>query len=675
MMTGRSIPFPPRTPRGRRSLSGTGVGLLAILLLPAPYANTAEVFDLRNGVRTWLFGGGFGGSPPTGDAYGWAMAFGDIDADGYTDVLSSSANSEGPNDENAAPESDVYLIFGRPRADIDSVYAVDVPGVADIVFYRGGFSMACGDVDSDGYDDVVLAEVFARDGIYIVFGGPRDQLRTVYNFKADRPDYTPPDVHVVGSTWPLGGAVIDVLNAGYDHASRTLVAGDINDDGFDDIVFGNYFASDPPGGPTIGAAYIVFGRSRAEFPSVIDVDYASALPHPDVIIWGECCEQYPFTLAIGDLDGDGVDDLLASVTRGSGEDNIYPLIGEIHGWWGKRDWKPVYATQIEEFDFALHGGGKYNLGYRLATGDLDGDGRDDLIVGSPSGDGNVRPPDRLGMGEYRVLFGRPRALWPRWGDAVDMTDVLILGAQSGEAFSSNGPQEWGIAFSLATGNRDGDAYDDLLIGAGHGQRPLDQVPEFTGKAYLLRGRRRGAWQPFIDLRDGYDLVVYGAEYSPEAGFYDSDLLGFVTGMADLDGNGKDEMFIAAPFADGPNNSISDCGEIYVIYDSDTGAATGQGSSGPPLARAALLPNHPNPFANSTFFRLRAPRGESVSLTVYDVLGREVARPLVSEQMEREETDVPWTAYDVNGRPLPSGVYFVKLRAGTESHSRKVMLVR
>jgi hypothetical protein len=644
--------------------------------------HATEAIDLRAGARTWLYGGGFGQGTTAGDFYGWAMAFGDIDGDGFTDFLSSSANSEGQGDLFGR-EYDVYLIFGRPRAEIDSVYAVDTPAGVDIVFHRGGFAMACADIDNDRYDDVILA----NNEVYVIFGAPRGELDTVYDFNERYPDqtpnpgYTPPDIHVVGSI-RLGGAVHDILNFGYDAVARTLVSGDVNGDGFDDIVVGNHEACDPPGTCVDGAAYIIFGRPRDQFPSIIDVDYRTSLAHPDVQILGDTNDGYPFNLALGDLDGDGVDDLLASAS-GAGENNTTPGLGEIHGWWGKGAWRPLYDTQVDDFDFALQGSpgidgmGGYGLGYRMETGDLDGDGRDDLIVGSDRGYVAILPEERRVMGEYRILFGRPRALWPKWGSAVDMTDVLVLGANTGDVLVD--ALQWGICFFFTTGNRDADGFDDLFVGAGQAYRPNDPNPTRAGGAYWIRGRARSQWDALIDLRDEYDMTVYGVDGCDGVGncggtgFRGYDLLGFVTAMGDIDGNGRDELFVAAPFADGPDNSIPECGEIYVIYDSDAGTPTS--STQPPSARATLLPNYPNPFTASTTFRVQAPRGESISLTVYDALGREVARPLAGAPMTDDEMEFLWTALDQDGRTLPSGVYFVKLRAGNESHARKVLLVR
>lgn len=641
------------------------MGLILALVVFAPPAYGSSFVDLRSGSRTVFYG-------EPANFYGWAMAFGDVNGDGATDFLSSSAKSQGA-DDLFEYENDVYLIFGRPRAEIDSVYAVGSPGETDIIFHRGGFAMACADIDHDGYDDVVLA----NNQVYIVYGAPRDQMRAVYDFNpsypngAPNPNYTGPDIHVVGST-KLGGAVITTLGFDYDTVLRSLATGDLNGDGFSDVVLGNHVACEPPGACLDGAAYVIFGRPRSELPPVLDVNYASALPHPDVLILGDTNDHYAANLAIGDLDGDGIDDLLTSAWAG-GENNTAPGIGEVHGWWGKNNWKPVYDTQIDDFDFALQGtagssaGGPYQVGYRMDIADVDGDGKGDLLLGTLDGYRAERPSDRNAMAEYRVIFGRPRGLWSKWNKAVDMTDVLILGANSGDGLVDTALQ-WGICFSFSTGNVDNDQFEDILVGAGHARREDGTRP---GGGYLIHGRPRGQWEPFIDLRNDYDLLIEGADFAATGG-YVYDLAGFCTAMGDLDGNGRDELFIAAPFADGPNNSIPDCGEIYVIYD-DIAAPTS--TLAPPFARAALLPNFPNPFNASTTFRIAAPRGANITLTIYDALGREVARPIVHSTMAGNEQELAWNAVDASGHGLPSGVYFAKLRAGNETHARKVLLVR
>ncbi len=89
----------------------------------------------------------------------------------------------------------------------------------------------------------------------------------------------------------------------------------------------------------------------------------------------------------------------------------------------------------------------------------------------------------------------------------------------------------------------------------------------------------------------------------------------------------------------------------------------------PALRLTLYQNYPNPFKPETTIRFDLPEAMSVELTVYDVGGREVAT-IVSKHKEAGVHNVPFRA---NG--LASGVYFYKLKAGSKTLSRKMILLR
>lgn len=644
--------------------------VIAGLSALGPVASRASsVIDLRDGARTTFYGGRYTGTPPVGDFYGWAITFGDIDGDGYQDFISSSTNSEGPDDLHTDREHDVYVFFGRPRAEIDSLYAIDDPGVADIVIYRGGLALACADLDNDGYDDLVLAE----EGGYVIFGAPRDQLRRVYDLDETFIGYTPPDVRILGS-YDLGGGIKQEYPLSDFGVILALLTSDLNSDGFADIVIGDWQAN--TGRRAGGAVFIIFGRTRNTFPTVIDTDLSTSVPHPDVTIVGKSFDQYPFHMTVGDFDGDNIDDLVTLTVWGTGDEAILHSAGEIHGFFGTRDWSPVYDLQLGESDFSFLGVPNHILSnsYRLAAGDLDGDGRDDLITGftvTQAGEG------RNTGGEYRIFFGRPRGMWPRWGPVDKYTDVFIIGANSHDVNNSGTPADWRYPLSIATGNHDDDRYRDLVIGAGYGHGPPDCCNGFgyraAGEAYVLHGRPRGLWAPFLDLREDYDCLYYGADAVPSPGFQ-FDLLGMTTAFGDVDGDGIDELFLSAIHGDGPNNFSSDVGEVYIFFGPDS-TVVGAAPIRTAHARSVLFPNFPNPFRGTTSLRFSAPRDEMVSLTVYNARGSVVARPLMPERNASEQRVVDWRAIDDRGSPLASGVFFVRLRAGSETHAQKILLIR
>ena len=83
----------------------------------------------------------------------------------------------------------------------------------------------------------------------------------------------------------------------------------------------------------------------------------------------------------------------------------------------------------------------------------------------------------------------------------------------------------------------------------------------------------------------------------------------------------------------------------------------------------LAQNYPNPFNPSTTIKYELPKASHVSLTVYDVLGRQVS-VLVNEKRDAGSYEVKF-----NGSNLASGVYFYRLQAGSYVDTKKLLLLR
>lgn len=89
---------------------------------------------------------------------------------------------------------------------------------------------------------------------------------------------------------------------------------------------------------------------------------------------------------------------------------------------------------------------------------------------------------------------------------------------------------------------------------------------------------------------------------------------------------------------------------------------------------ALGQNYPNPFNPETKITFALPSASEVTLTIYNVLGREV-RTLVASTLEAGQHTVTWDSRDNAGAVTASGVYFYRLDAGTYSTTRKMMLLK
>jgi immune inhibitor A len=95
---------------------------------------------------------------------------------------------------------------------------------------------------------------------------------------------------------------------------------------------------------------------------------------------------------------------------------------------------------------------------------------------------------------------------------------------------------------------------------------------------------------------------------------------------------------------------------------------------PVLPFLALEQNYPNPFNPSTTFRYNVPTAGEVTVTIYDILGRPIARPVAGYHQAGSYT-ATWQGVTLDGATAPSGIYFYRLNSGEETAVRTMMLVK
>lgn len=338
-----------------------------------------------------------------------------------------------------------------------------------------------------------------------------------------------------------------------------VFAEDINGDGLKDIIV-SATASDGPDQSEIncGAIYVVFGKdplpASAQITTVADLTIYGA----EHGIWGIEGDEAGYALASADLNNDGLNDIIISSLYADGPDNTRPNSGEVYVIYGRYDYPEDMDLSVDA-DITIYGaegGDPENTtdpddpdegdiaGFSLATGDLNNDGRNDLIIGAVTGDGpqNTRPHS----GETYIIWGDENL--PSVIDLANNADVTTI--WGGEAGDYSG-------FVLFVKDLNGDNIDDLLVGAIGADGPSNSR-ESSGEVYCINGR--DFFPSIIDLATDADATIYGAE----AGDQGFNPVNYVN-SADVNGDGLPDLIIGAPFADGEMNEKVDSGETYIIF--------------------------------------------------------------------------------------------------------------
>jgi hypothetical protein len=431
---------------------------------------------------------------------GGAMAVGDINRDGINDVLLGSVLADGPAEgRNSAGEA--YVIFGRPSKalwpqQID--LATQGPTGASVTIFGAtagdvltfGGAIGVGDVNEDGALDIILG---ARDAdgpndsrsscgeAYLVFG------RTTFPATLD--------MGVQGS----GGADVTLYGASAQDqltSGGTLAVGDVNGDGFADLLLGA-LGGDGPDETRLsaGEAYIISGREV--FPATLDLAIHGPAGASATIYGASGQDQLTSggSLAIGDFNGDGFTDLLVGSPLADGPNESRTSAGEAYIILGGASFPEIMDlnpnSEGHHADVTIYGASaddNLTIEGALAVGDADGDGAADLLLGARLADG---PGDgRLNGGEAYIVLGRNP--FPATIDVaikgIGGADVTVYGATLQDRLTSGA--------ALAAGDINGDGFADFLIGSIFADGPAEARTD-AGESYAIFGTGSLAIAPDI----------------------------------------------------------------------------------------------------------------------------------------------------------------------------------
>jgi hypothetical protein len=498
------------------------------------------------------------GASPGGTNFGSSIKpAGDVNGDGFEDVI-VGAYYENINAGAA------YVLFGKsngfsPPPDLDNFKATDgfvirgvnggIPGPAD---YAGTAVSGAGDVNGDGFDDILVATArysATSNGSagYVIFGKSNSTEVNLSSIDAGGSDSLGFRLTGFGST------------PDFNAANAAATGGDLNGDGFDDIVFGgprtNVGAS-----YGVGAAYVVFGKENGFANlNISDLNGSNGFRFTDTQAVGDASNQAYIGSSVsigGDINGDGLDDLIVGAPKfdyGAYNGRVFVVFG-----------RTSFSATVEVN--SLNGTTGFTatgvLNEKAATGaavssggDVNGDGIDDFVVGAPGSDDYTHV-----TGRAYVVFGKTNI-----GSSGSLNLTQLAGSSG---FILNGAANYDVAGTSVdiTGDINGDGFDDVVIGAPTISSESTAPGANNGQAYVVFGRSNVSTTAPSNLSSLNGIT--GFRLSGSASYHAGQR---VTSGVDLNGDGFDEIFIGEPY--------STRGRVTVFFGTDFGLNNGVGGDG------------------------------------------------------------------------------------------------
>ena len=503
-----------------------GLGLLAAMsLVGGALAQPVEVAASDAGT---IYGGAIAGQD-----WGRPLAAGDLDGDGYDELIVSASESYGD------VTSYVYVMRGGAGAHMLGSVDLSIAGADQVIIGAElndnlGASLATGDINGDAIDDLVMCASTADFGgladrgiAYVVFGDPNF-------FEASERDLAVAgswDMRILG---PVVGGDMGGMNAFGGLDAQAAAVGYLNDDAYGDIALGVHLADGQA--TDAGRAYIVFG---APYGSGFTFNLAQSGSGFVRIDGTGQYDELGCVVATGDLTGDGMDELILGAEYAS--QGLFSSEGAVYVLRGRASWSTQMYVSSNS-DIKLLGVNSYDgLGEALAVGDFNGDGVVDLAAAAPGAD----------AGEYTNQRGDGFVYGLLGSTAYQSGYFLIDYASAMPDFLLIGEYEENLGTLVSAGDFDGDGIDDIAAAERFAG------PSTNGVVEVLLGRSFAAGETF-EATVNTDLRIVGAA---------SDRISFSLAACDVNGDDVDEVFFGTPF----NNSNYGTAYVYTYVSGDVDA--------------------------------------------------------------------------------------------------------
>lgn len=505
-----------------------------------------------------------------GGEIGMPIGAGDLTGDGRGDVIYCEMYaSAGAGNRTNNGQVNFYISDGRDTGNVDQ--AQNPPNIYTLVGANSGDLLgtsvsANGDVNGDGLRDCLIGAMtddglnnsrFNSGAAYLVYGAQNFNMRA--------------DLLTVDGNPPPG--VITIYGAQANGRMGIWCdLGDVDGDGFADMVIGADQLSNANGSHT-GGAYIVFGSPN--LPAVIDLTAPGANVRVAVIFGSNSEDHWGAALQVGDVNNDGKGDVIigGSIFRDSGSfidvnnaggHNSFGASnggtrergGEAFVIYGQSNWPtltdlktpPATATHIigaSAFDL---------LGSQVHSGDVNGDGKTDVIIGALQA---LAPDNRGRTGAVYVIYGSPNLVGARIdlaaADSPAIRITRIYGDRPGDCAGD----------SVRTYDINKDGFSDLFVGSPEHTFMINgEMREDTGATMVIFGQ--SDFLPpvikFYDPPTTPKLYMLAGNESLDGG----DEFSYRLAGADVDGDGYVDYLANSMHGDGFNDGITNAGQVQVF---------------------------------------------------------------------------------------------------------------